>query len=275
MDEMLTITSEEYVRIAAALRNARDIDLSYYQPVVTRHRFTKFAQEHGFSKASMLIERIQTDKLFADMMISQIKVSTTEMFRDPQTWLEVEAILKERLSQESLIKIWIPDICGDDELSSMLVILSRCNMLHKSMVYATSEFQSCIAGAQKGEIDSKKYEASEGNLKRMMPEESLQNYVSPSDKWYILSRGLLSKAIFIKQSVLSDPPPDKGFNLILFRNRALYYTGKAKKRLIETLAGSLLPGGYLLLGIGENIGGADQEAQFVQASKTENIFRKK
>jgi len=275
MDELFTITDEEYMRIVAVLRTTRNMDLSYYQPVITRHRFTRFAQAHGFTNASILIDKLQTDKVFADMLINQIKVQTTEMFRDPQTWTELETILTEKLSQETIIKIWIPDICGDDELNTMLVSLSRCRMLHKAIVYATSSSQNCIAEAQKGEIDSKKYEASDANFKRMSSINNLAEYVKACDKWYKFSPELLGKAIFIKQSVLSDPPPDKGFNLILFRNRALYYSQIAQKRLVDTLTKSLLTGGYLVLGVGENISGLDQASQYTQVSKTEKIFRKK
>ncbi len=275
MDELFTISDEEYMRIAATLRTLRNIDLSYYQPVITKHRFARFAKAHGYTSTSMLIEKLQYDKKIADMLIDGIKVQTTEMFRDPQTWIELESILRDKLNQESIIKIWIPDICGDDELNSMLVALSRCKMLHKAMVYATSVNQGCISNAQKGEIDCKKYEASDANFKRMNAENNLQSYVTNCDKSYRFSPQLLEKAIFIKQSVLSDPPPDNGFNLILFRNRTLYYTQMAQKRLIESLTKSLLAGGYLVMGVGESISGLEQAAQYTQVSKTEKIFRKK
>ncbi len=275
MDELFTISDEEYMRIAATLRTTRDMDLSYYQPVITRHRFARFAMAHGFRNAALLIQKLQTDKAFADMLINSIKVQTTEMFRDPQTWVELESILQDKLSQESIIKIWVPDICGDDELNTILVVLARCKMLHKAMVYATSTNQECISNAQNGDIDCKKYEASDANFKRMDPGSNLSEYASKFDKWYKFSPQLLEKAIFIKQSMMGDPPPDKGFNLILFRNRTLYYTPMAQKRMIETLTQSLLNGGYLVLGVGENLPGGELPGLYVQTSKTEKIFRKR
>lgn len=275
MDEMLTISDEEYLRILATVRTARNIDLTNYQPIITKHRFVRFAQDHGFQSASMLIERLQTDKIFIELFLKSIKVSTTEMFRDPQTWIEINRLLNDKLKQEAMIKIWVPDVCGDDELNSLLILLSKNGMLHKSMVYATSAYQFCLDGCMTGTLDNKKYEISETNYKKMGDGNTLSEFVSQRDRFHKFSPQLLGKAIFIKQSVVNDNPPDQGFNLILFRNRSLYYTNPAKKKLLEQLSKSLIPGGYLVMGIGENINGLDVASQYTQISKSEKIFRKK
>lgn len=275
MDEMLTISDEEYLRILATVRTAGNIDLTNYQPMITKHRFVKFAQDHGFRNPSMLIERLQIDKIFMELFLKSVKVSTTEMFRDPQTWIEIDRLLKEKLKQETVIKIWVPDVCGDDELNSLLALLSKNGMLHKSMVYATSAFQFCLDNCMTGSIDNKKYEISETNYKKMGAGNSISEFVSPNDRFHRFSQQLLSKAIFIKQGDVSGNPPDQGFNLILFRNRTLYYTNAAKKRILDQLTRSLIPGGYLILGIGENMNGTESAPQYTQISKSEKIFRKK
>lgn len=275
MDEILTISDQEYLRIITSVRTARNIDIASYQPAITKHRFARAAQIYGFKDIPSMIERLQTDKVFMDMFLKEIKASTTEMFRDPQTWLEIENILRDKLREEAILKIWVPDVCGDDELLSILVLLSRTEMLNKTTIYATSAYQHCLELCQKGFVDNKKYEISETNFKKMNEQNRLEDYVTPCNKGHRFSQQLLSKVIFLNQSVVKDNPPDKGMNLILFRNRSLYYSTPAKKRLLEQLTGSLLPGGYLALGIGENLNGMDVATQYTQVSKTEKIFRKK
>lgn len=275
MESIITISDEEYLRIIAIIRTTRDMDLSNYQPSILKHRITRFAQLHGFMNITTIIDKMKMDKVFVDIFLKEVKAPTTEMFRDPQTWMEIDKILGERLKQESMVKIWIPDICGDDELYSMIAMLHRNGMLQKSLVYATSHYQSCIDGCQEGYIDKKKYEISNDNFMKMETGGSIADFIKPFDKGYKFSNQLLQKAIFIKQSVQNDNPPDQGFNLILFRNRLLYFNPGAKKRLVEQLTKSLLPGGYLILGIGENINGLDVANQYTQVSKTEKIYRKK
>ncbi len=275
MDEIITISDEQYLRIITSIRTARNIDIASYQPIITKHRFARAARAYGFKDISSMINRLITDKVFMDMLLKEIKASTTEMFRDPQTWLELENILREKFKQEVMIKIWVPDVCGDDELHSILALLSKTGMLNKTMIYATSAYPHCLEICQKGFIDSKKYEISETNFKKMDEQNKIEEYVKPCDKGYRFAPELLSKVIFLNQSVVMDNPPDKGMGLILFRNRSLYYSTPAKKRLLDHLTNSLIPGGYLVMGIGENMNGLDAATQYTQVSKTEKIFRKK
>ena len=85
----------------------------------------------------------------------------------------------------------------------------------------------------------------------------------------------LDKVIFIKQCLSKDTPPDKGFNLILFRNRCLFYNPTIRRTAIEKIGQSLMPGGYLAIGSGENLDETDQQVLLTQASKTEKIYKKK
>lgn len=275
MDELLTISDDEYRRIITTLRTVRDIDLTVYQPILLRHRFARFTCAHGYNNASVVIEKLLTDKLFVDMFLKEIRINTTEMFRDPQMWTELEQILVQKLNQETLLKIWVPDINGDDELNSLLLILDRNKMLNKSMVYATSPYLKCLEECQECLIDSKKYETSEANFQRMDPGNSLAQYLTKNDKYFAFSKELLGKAIFLKQSIINDAPPDKGFNLILLRNRTLAYSSNTRRNVLSKLTQCLVQGGYLVIGIGENLKGIEQSSQYVPVSKTENIFRKK
>lgn len=275
MDEILTISDEEYLRIITTVRTVRDVDLTVYQPILLRHRFARFTCAHGYRSVSIVIEKLRTDKIFVDMFLKEIRINTTEMFRDPQMWTELEQILTQKLSQESVLKIWVPDINGDDELNSLLVILERNNLLHKSTVYATSPYQRCLEECQQGSMDAKKYEISEANFKRMDTQNTLEKYIRHTDKYYTFSEDLLKKAIYLKQSIICDSPPDKGFTLILLRNRTLAYNNSTRRNVLAKLTQSLQSGGYLIIGIGENLNGLDQENMYIPVSKTENIYRKK
>lgn len=275
MEDMTNITDEELRRVIQTVRTIDDVDLGQFQPVILRHRICRFAVLQGYESVSKLVEKLISDRSLIHIFLQKIAVPTTEMFRDAEFWTELENVINDKLSAERFIKIWVPDICGDDELNTLLVILSRNNLMHKATIYATSQFQQAIDDSRESYIDAKKFEISEANFKRINSDNTLLPYLERLDKYYKFSPKLLDKVIYIKQSLGKDTPPDKGFNLILFRNRCIYYNPTTRRTAIEKIGQSLMPGGYLAIGSGENINDTDQQAMLVQVSKTEKIYKKK
>ena len=275
MEDLINITDEELRRVIQTVRTIEDVDLGHFQPVILQHRICRFAALQGYESVSKLVEKLITDRSLIHIFLQKIAVTTTEMFRDAEFWTELESIIKDKLSAERFIKIWVPDICGDDELNTLLVILSRNNLMHKATIYATSQFQQAIDNSRESYIDTKKFEISDANFKRMHSGNSLLPYLERLEKYYKFSPKLLDKVIFIKQSISKDTPPDKGFNLILFRNRCIYYNPTTRRTAIEKMGQSLMPGGYLAIGSGENLDETDQQSMLVQVSKNEKIYKKK
>ena len=275
MEELTTITDEELRRIITIVRTIDDIDLGKCPAVILRHRVSKFVTSQGFDSASQLLDKLITDRALIHIFLQKLAVPTTEMFRDAEMWTELEDTINQKLSPETFIKIWVPDVSGDDELNTLLVILSRNKLMNKATIYATSQMQHCIDESRNSMLDTKKFEISEANFKRINSENSLMPYVERQEKYYKFSPQLLDKVIFLKQSISTDPPPDKGFNLILFRNRGLYYNATIRRMVLDKICQSLMPGGYLVLGTGENLASPEQAATLTQVSKTENIYKKK
>jgi chemotaxis protein methyltransferase CheR len=275
MEELTNITDEELRRVIQTVRTIDDVDLGQFQSVILRHRICRFAAGQGYESASALVSKLISDRPLIHTFLQKIAVPTTEMFRDSEFWTELDDIITGPLSAERFIKIWVPDVYGDDELNTLLVILSRNNLMHKATIYATSQTQMAIDESRESHIDHKKFEISEANFKRFDSDDTLSAYLERQEKYYKFSPQLLDKVIFLKQCVSKDPPPDKGFNLILFRNRSIYYNATVRRTAIEKIVQSLIPGGYIALGSGETLDGNDTQATLAQVSKNEKIYRKK
>ena len=167
MEDLTNITDEELRRVIQMVRTIDDVDLGQFQPIILRHRVCRFAALQGYESVSKLVEKLITDRSLIHIFLQKLTVPTTEMIRDAEFWTELEAIINDKLSAERFIKIWVPDICGDDELNTLLVILSRNNLMHKATIYATSQFQQVIDSSHESYIDTKKFEISEANFKRI------------------------------------------------------------------------------------------------------------
>ncbi len=275
IDEFETIPYEDFRKIISTVRTLRDVDFTYFAQDILMHRMSRSMYMHGVQSPDRLINKLIADNYFADLFLSELFVPTTEMFRDASMWKFFEDTIIEKLKNETLCKIWVPQICGDDELFSLLTILHRKRILNRCTVYATSPVQKIINDTKSGYIEQKKIEISSANFKKIDPDADLNHYLTKEDKYDYFSPELLNNVIFIKRGIIGIPPPDNGFNLVLFRDRMLYLNVQTKKAVIESLAKTIVSGGFFIIGIRENLTGCDFRGSFIPVSKTENIYVKK
>ena len=275
IDEFETIPYEDFRKIISTVRTLRDVDFTYFAQDILMHRMSRSMYMHGGQSPDRLINKLIADNYFADLFLSELFVPTTEMFRDASMWKFFEDTIIEKLKNETLCKIWVPQICGDDELFSLLTILHRKRILNRCTVYATSPVQKILNDTKSGYIEQKKIEISSANFKKIDPDADLNHYLTKEDKYDYFSPELLNNVIFIKRGIIGIPPPDNGFNLVLFRDRMLYLNVQTKKAVIDSLAKTIVSGGFLIIGIRENLTGCDFRGSFIPVSKNENIYVKK
>ncbi len=275
IDEFETIPYEDFRKIISTVRTLRDVDFTYFAQDILMHRMSRSMYMHGVQSSDRLINKLIADNYFADLFLSELFVPTTEMFRDASMWKFFEDNIIEKLKNETLCKIWVPQICGDDELFSLLTILHRKRILNRCTVYATSPVQKILNDAKSGYIEQKKIEISSANFKKIDPDADLNHYLTKEDKYDYFSPELLNNVIFIKRGIIGTPPPDNGFNLVLFRDRMLYLNVQTKKAVIDSLAKTIVSGGFFIIGIRENLTGCDFRGSFIPVSKNENIYVKK
>jgi len=275
IDEFETIPYEDFRKIISTVRTLRDVDFTYFAQDILMHRMSRSMYMHGVQSPDRLINKLIADNYFADLFLSELFVPTTEMFRDASMWKFFEDNIIEKLKNETLCKIWVPQICGDDELFSLLTILHRKRILNRCTVYATSPVQKILNDAKSGYIEQKKIEISSSNFKKIDPDADLNHYLTKEDKYDYFSQELLNNVIFIKRGIIGTPPPDNGFNLVLFRDRMLYLNVQTKKAVIDSLAKTIVSGGFFIIGIRENLTGCDFRGSFIPVSKNENIYVKK
>ncbi len=275
IDEFETIPYEDFRKIISTVRTLRDVDFTYFAQDILMHRMSRSMYMHGVQSPDRLINKLIADNYFADLFLSELFVPTTEMFRDASMWKFFEDNIIEKLKNETLCKIWVPQICGDDELFSLLTILHRKRILNRCTVYATSPVQKILNDAKSGYIEQKKIEISSANFKKIDPDADLNHYLTKEDKYDYFSPELLNNVIFIKRGIIGTPPPDNGFNLVLFRDRMLYLNVQTKKAVIDSLAKTIVSGGFFIIGIRENLTGCDFRGSFIPVSKNENIYVKK
>jgi two-component system CheB/CheR fusion protein len=102
--------------------------------------------------------------------------------------------------------------------------------------------------------------------------ERLERYFIREDSAYRIRKEIREMSIFAVQNVIKDPPFTK-LDLISCRNLLIYLNADLQKRLLPIFHYALRPGGLLLLGPSETIGGFGDLFEVVD--KKWKVFRRK
>src|SRR5271154_4935145 len=100
----------------------------------------------------------------------------------------------------------------------------------------------------------------------------LKRFFIRLDGGFQVNKSIRDMCIFAKQSLVKDPP-FSNLDLVSCRNLLIYLGPVLQRRVIPTLHYALKPGGYLMLGSAENLGGfADH---FGLVDKKDKIYQKR
>jgi chemotaxis protein methyltransferase CheR len=264
----------EYREIIASVQSCYGYDISDFAMTSLKRRIEKVYNLYNFNDVEDFISKLVSDEEFYETFLKEISVPTTEMFRDPQMWIELKDKILTKLKSKSEFKIWVPEFTSDDELFSLLIVLKETGCLSMSNIIASSYCKKNIEKLPFGIVDLKKMEVNSANYTRQEGDFQLSKYFDIEEKRAIFDNILLSEVKIERHNLFNDEPISSDFNLVMFRNKFLYYNLQLQNKVLEKLYNSLQIGGILIIGINESIDGSVLQNKFNIISKTENIFKK-
>ncbi len=225
-----------------------------------------------------LIERIKKNPLLIDQLVKEITVNTTEFFRDPVVWLEIEQKVLPELANREHIKIWHAGCSYGHEAYSMLILLNEHQLLQKSTIIATDLNADALQVAKKGtfrfHIDME-YMKNFEQVMNCYPNKQVQytKYFEADASKNILNirPEFLNIIKFYKHDVVTDNyPPMEEFDLIMCRNLLIYFNMDLQNKVIYSFYKTLKINSFLILGYYEAILGSISNNFY----KTGHIYKK-
>ncbi len=211
-----------------------------------------------------LIERMRKNPLIVDQLVKEITVNTTEFFRDPVVWIEIEQKVLPELAKREHIKIWHAGCSYGHEAYSMLILLNEHRLLQQSTIIGTDLNADVLQIAKKGTfryyIDMeymKNYEqVINRNPDKQVP---FTKYFEVDVAKNILNirPEFLNIIKFYKHDLVTDHyPPCEEFDLIMCRNLLIYFNMDLQNKVIYSFYKTLKINSYLILGYYEAMLGA-------------------
>jgi len=248
-------------------------DFRGYDPRSMSRRIKLSMGRNGFTDLGRFTqELLSKDVLFQDFF-DDASVNVTAYFREPENLKALKDKVFPYLGTYSHCKIWCAACATGEEPYSLAILLYEAGLLEKTQIYATDFNETVLAQAQNGLLPGDSLSTFKDNYFKAGGTKNPEDYLVKHQGFYELVPHIRKKILFFPHNLVSDSAMNE-FNLILLRNVMIYFTPELQTKVLSLMSGSLVRGGYLLLGRSESIK-KGQETGFSPLIAENKIFKQR
>ena len=249
-----TASNAELNKIFILLRAASGVDFSLYKPTTLLRRITRRMALQKVNTLATYVRYLKQTPQEVGALFDDVLINVTNFFREPETF----HLLKKKVFPQWLpecppqtpLRIWVPGCSTGEEAYSLAIALveflgPRITEV-PVQIFASDISKSALQQARSGIYP-------EGIAADVSPER-LRRFFAPHNGGYQISKQIRELCIFARQDVTRDPPFSK-LDLVSCRNLLIYFGPVLQKRVLPIFHYALRPGGHLLLGSSETVGG--------------------
>jgi chemotaxis protein methyltransferase CheR len=259
--------------LISKIKSRFKIDFSNFSMPVLRRRVHKFLMSHNINSANEIIDLIESDNRLFEMFMHEMSIVETAIFRDAEFWNFIENdVLVKLLSKNNRVKIWFPDCVGGAEFRTLAIILKETGYVERTDILVSTYNEIVLNSISTGVYDLKQSDSDKANYNRYKNYEAdFSVYYKTQNGRTIIDLELHKNIQFAKIDLVRDMLPEN-INLIIYRNKLLYFDDILKDRIKNILSASLSKNGFIAIGIKEqfNTKGSD----LILYNSSERIYLK-
>ncbi|NOH64418.1 protein-glutamate O-methyltransferase [Vibrio sp. RE88] len=264
----ITISDQEYRDFSRFLESQCGIVLGDSKQYLVRSRLSPLVTKFKLSSLSDLLRDVVTGRN-RELRVAAVDAMTTNetlWFRDTYPF-EVLAnkLLPEAAANKRPIKIWsAASSSGQEPYSMAMTILEtqqrKPGMLPNVSVTATDISASMLDMCRAGVYDNLA-------LGRGLSPERRRNFFEDAGDGRMKVKDNVKRLVNFRPQNLMDSYALLGkFDIIFCRNVLIYFSPDMKSQVLNQMANSLNPGGYLLLGASESLTGLTDRFEMVRCN---------
>ena len=264
--------ADEFRKILFLLRNHSRVDFELYKHTTIKRRVRRRMVVHNINRLRDYVKFLEKNNAELDALFQDILIHVTGFFRDPSTFEALKAKVFPALlagrKPRTPIRIWVPGCSTGEEVYSVAIVLleylgDRASEFPMQM-FATDISESSIERARTGIYME--------NITADVNPGRLQRFFARVDQGYQISKQIRDACVFAKHDLTRDPPFSR-VDLVTCRNVLIYLGSTLQKRVLSFFEYAIKPGGFLLLGTSESIGGSGEH--FAMVDKKQKIYLRK
>lgn len=253
-----SIEVELFVR---AMQLRHGYDFSGYAPASLKRRVRQLARRSDSDSISALTGRVLHEPALLPQVLEGLSVPVSDMFRDPPVFRVLREQVLPVLASYPHINIWQAGCANGEEVYSLAILLEEAGLYARSRIYATDLSAGALHRAKEGIYSAREAKQWSRNYQAAGGAHSLADYYSARYDLLKLDRRLRRHVTFAQHNLVSDKVFCEA-HLVLCRNVLIYFSNPLQDRCLKLFSGSLVRGGFLCLGMRENIDSADSAVDF-------------
>ncbi|KJG18558.1 CheR family methyltransferase [Photobacterium angustum] len=264
----VTVNDQEYREFCRFLESQCGIVLGDSKQYLVRSRLSPLVNRFSLSSLSDLLQNVLSGRN-RELRIAAVDAMTTNetlWFRDgyPFTVLS-DKILPELAANKKPIKIWSSaSSSGQEPYSMAMTVLEtqakRPGLLPSIQITATDISQTMLETCRAGVYDNLA-------LSRGLSPERRRMFFEDNGDGRMRVNNKVKQMVNFRQQNLKDSYALLGkFDIIFCRNVLIYFSPEMKSKVLNQLAASLNPGGYLFLGASESLTGLTEKFEMIRCN---------
>jgi chemotaxis protein methyltransferase CheR len=258
------VSKKDILRVIYEFKKTYDFDFSNYAEQSFKRRIEHILITYNLRSIDDLLKSIKEDRNYFQKCINDITVNTTELFRDPDVWLQIRRNILNTFRDKTNINIWHAGCSSGEEVYSMLILLNEYNLLDKAKVFATDINTEILNKARNGVFNNRLHHAYFDSFDKVVNVNPLnfeEKLSIPHSKYFEIDsvsktfkvKKFLRDKVTFKYHNLTEGSIFYKFDLIFCRNVIIYFNTELQNKVISMFHESLFNDGMLLIGAHENI----------------------
>lgn len=249
-------------------------DFRQYARSSIERRVTHRMRLENLPSISALIERVIHEPEFLEVLLNDLSIQVTEMFRDPDFFVAFREKVVPELRQYPEIRIWHAGCSSGEEAYSMAILLDEEGLREKTRIYATDMNERVLRQAESGAFSLHKMQTYTKNYFQAGGKREFSYYYTADAQHAYFNKSLAENIVFAQHNLVTDGSFNE-FHAIICRNVMIYFDQNLQKKVLRLFDESLTNRGFLGLGHKETVRTIDTEGKYEVFDREEKIYRKK
>ena len=243
-------------KVFVLLRAHTGNDFSCYKNNTINRRIERRMSVHQFDSVPRYVRFLQENPQEVELLYKELLIGVTSFFRDPGLFDSLKEKAIPRLLQDrptgDPVRVWNPGCSTGEETYSLAIVLKEC--LESLGLPESPTIQVFATDIDNDAIDKARQGTFSASIASDVSPERLARFFVREGEGYRIKKEVRDLVVFAPQNILVDPPFTK-LDMLCCRNFLIYVNVETQKKLLPLMHYALNPGGLLILGTAESIGG--------------------
>ena len=247
-------------------------DFSEYHDRTFNRRLRRRMQIAQTERLEDYLERLEKEPDEVGTLFRDLLIGVTGFFRDPAAFQALETMVMAKIGEgkgaAEDVRIWVPGCATGEEAYSIAILCAerfgRLPAAPKVTIFATDIDERALTVARMGRYPAPL-------LKDVAPERLARFFLAEGGA-YRVAKELREMCIFSSHNLIRDPPFSR-LDLVSCRNLLIYFKMQLRSLVIPLFHYALRPGGFLFLGLSENVSRCGE--LFQPIDKNSRVFQRR